>query len=102
VRRRDAALEAGDAPTVALIQRMGLARDALRSCALTAFGLALALAARLAPPLSGAGALMLDVVVIGAGLAAAASGALRLSGSGRNLGWLMAGVAGGSLLVVLR
>jgi len=102
VRRHAAALDAGDARVVAQIQRMGLARDALRSVLLTAFGLGLAIAARLAPPLSGGGARMLDVVVIGAGLAAAATGALRLSGSGRNLAWLAVGVAGGSLVVVAR
>jgi PTS system mannose-specific IIC component len=102
VRRRVAQLEAGDPRTVALIQRLGLARDAFRAFALTAFGLALAIGARFAPPLTGSGATLLDVVVIGAGLAAAGSGALRLSGSGSTLAWLAAGGVAGTLLVVLR
>jgi hypothetical protein len=102
VRKRVPALDAGDAQTVALIQRLGLSRDILRSLLLTGFGLMLAIAARYAPPLTGRGAILLDVVVIGAGLAAAGTGAIRLTGRGRNLAWLAAGITGGTIAVMLR
>jgi len=41
----------------------------------------------------------LTLVVLGAALAAAAGGALRLAGRGARLGWLAAGLGVGTLLV---
>jgi len=102
VRRRVALLEQGDAAAIATIQRHGLLRDALRSLALTTFGLALAWAARSSPPLGENGEMLLDTVVIGAALASATSGALRLSGRGSANRWLALGLAGGVGVILFR
>ncbi len=102
LRRRAARLERGDSAAIAVIQRHGLARDAVRSFALTGFGLLVAWAARSSPPLGQGGALVLDAVVIGAALASAASGALHLSGRGPALRWLALGLAGGVAVILLR
>jgi hypothetical protein len=44
----------------------------------------------------------LTLIAIGAGLAAAVSGALRSAGHGARLKWLLAGLGTGTLLAVLR
>lgn len=102
VRKRASRLDSGDASAVSVLQSIGLVRDLVRSLVLTGAGLALAWVARSTPPLSGVGAMLLDIVVIGAAVTAAAAGALRLSGSRSSLGWLAAGAAGGMLLVLSR
>lgn len=102
VRKRAGRLDAGDAAAVSTIQTLGLTRDLVRSLVLTGAGLALAWGARSSPPLTGVGAMLLDMVVIGAGLTAAAAGALRLSGRRSSLAWLAVGVAGGVVVVLTR
>ncbi|MSR07597.1 MAG: hypothetical protein EXR93_11110 [Gemmatimonadetes bacterium] len=102
VRRRVPRLDQGDIAAVVEIQRIGLGQDALRSLGLMAFGLVVAWAARSSPPLGERGAFMLDAVVIGAALASAGSGALRLSGYGRAIRWLGLGLAGGIAVILFR
>lgn len=102
VRRRVGQLDRGDPTAVAVIQRLGLARDALRSLGLTLFGLVVAWAVRSTPPLGQAGAQLLDTVIIGAALASATSGALRLSGRGPALRWFALGIAAGIGVILFR
>jgi PTS system mannose-specific IIC component len=97
---RAAEVDAGDPAVVRALQLGGLGRDALRSLALTALGIALALAAR-GLRLDPVTARSLTLVVLGAALAAAAGGALRLAGRGARLRWLAAGLGAGSLLAAV-
>lgn len=99
--RNAAGLAAGDAGTFARLQREGLFGDLVRSLLLTTVGLAVALLLR--------GHLVLtdrfepvSAVAIGAGVAAAAGGAIRSAGRGARLRWLVAGVVVGLLVAVLR
>ena len=96
------AYNAGDAAAVARIQSHGLGRDTLRSLVLTGIGLVFAWAARSSPPLGERGTMLLDTVIIGAALASATSGALRLSGRGRAIRWLALGLAGGVGVILFR
>lgn len=99
--RNAAGLAAGDAGTIARLQHAGLFGDLVRSLLLTTVGLAcamllrshLVLTARFEP---------VTAVAIGAGVAAAAGGAIRSAGRGARLRWLVAGVAVGLLMAVLR
>lgn len=90
----------GDPELVGRLQAAGLARDAARSLALTASGLAGAVALRAlgGPPDSLAQPLAL--VAVAGGLAAAVRGAVRAGGQGGRLAWVAAGVTGGLLLAV--
>ncbi len=99
LRRRLAALAAGEAGAVRALQLGGLARDAVRGLALTLAGLAVALPLRHAavPP---AVLAALTAAAIGAGLVAAGAGALRSAGRGARFGWLVAGLGAGSLLML--
>ncbi len=92
-------LNAGSARAIHRLQWAGIARDAARAAVVTALGLTLAIVVvtsaspRWANPL-------LAPVLLGAGLAAALSGALRTAGRGRRLVWLGLGAATGVLLIV--
>lgn len=92
-------LEAGSGSAIRRLQWTGIGRDAARSAGITALGLLAAFALmnwlriEWVPPL-------LTPVLVGVGLAAALSGALRTAGRGRRLAWLGLGVATGLLLVV--
>jgi PTS system mannose-specific IIC component len=101
IQRRSAGLAAGETRTIALLQYGGLARDVLRSFGLTAASLAgaVAVAARL-PMFSSLR--IVTAVAIGAGLAAAAGGAIRSAGGGARIRWLAAGVGVGLLIAILR
>ena len=100
VQRHAAALAAGDSRTIMRIHGLGLAWDLLRSLSLTALGLALGrLLLRWPLPGEHWGPV---VAVVGAGLAAAGSGALRSAGRTPRLAWLGAGVVAGSAWVALR
>lgn len=101
IQRHAAGLAAGEAGTIARLHYGGLARDIGRSFALTAtsIGLGVAAASRL-PMLERFG--LVTAVAIGAGLAAAAGGAIRSAGRGARVRWLAAGVGLGLLLTVFR
>jgi len=96
VRRAAAALEAGDVRVLARVHLGGLGRDVRRAAGVTALGLVTAWlvshdAAALPPHVLSATA----AAATGAALAAGVAGLLRLVGSGPNLRWLAAGLAGG-------
>jgi mannose/fructose/N-acetylgalactosamine-specific phosphotransferase system component IIC len=95
VHRFSAVLDAGSRDAIRRLQWTGLARDALRSGVLTAVALALAWLA--ASRLEGAQRLpeYLTPALVGVGMAAALSGALRTAGRGRRLAWLGVGLAAG-------
>jgi mannose/fructose/N-acetylgalactosamine-specific phosphotransferase system component IIC len=102
VRRRAGRLDIGDSAAVRVIQRLGLARDAVRSFTLTLFGLLVAWAVRSSPPLGPDGSQLVDTVVLGAALASATAGALRLSGRWTGIRWLALGIAAGVGVILLR
>lgn len=102
LRRRAAALAAGEGAVVRALQYRAVLRDALRGGALTALGLGAAWIIAHAWHPDRRTAVALTLVAIGAALAAAVNGALRSAGRGRRLRWLTAGAAIGTLLAVLR
>lgn len=95
VHRQSAALDSGSRDTIRRLQWAGLARDAMRSGGVTSVGLALAWLT--GPQLAGTARLpeYLTPALVGVGLAAALSGALRTAGRGRRLAWLGVGLAAG-------
>jgi mannose/fructose/N-acetylgalactosamine-specific phosphotransferase system component IIC len=97
-------LEAGDTQALVRLHLAGILRDALRAALVTGLGLVLARLARdvVAGPLTMRGATWLSVAAVGAALAAAAAGTLRVVGRGRTLRWFAAGLAGGAALAWLR
>ncbi len=102
VRRREASLRAGDPLAVEALQYGGLLRDVARSVTLSVVAILSGVAVRTAPALPDWAASGLLMVVIGGGLAGAASGAIRSAGRGRRLRWLGVGALLGVLLLVLR
>lgn len=101
IQRRAAALAAGDNRAIRRLQYAGLARDAFRSAALTAVGLLAAAVLQRYGHLDRSTALALTLTLVGAGLAAALSGALRSAGRGNRLRALAAGIVVGIVLAVL-
>ena len=104
VRRAAAALEAGDPRVLERLHAASIVRDAVRAAVVTALGLVLAqlASAYLAGTLPLREGALLSVAAVGAGLAAGTAGTLRLVGRGRSLGWFAAGVAGGTVVALLR
>ncbi len=100
VHRHAAELDGGSAAVIRRLQWTGLARDAIRSVAVTAAALLLAWLAR--DRLDGAAPMppYLTPVLVGVGLAAALSGALRTAGRGKRLAWLGVGLAAGVVLAL--
>ncbi len=101
LRRHAAGLAAGNPRTLAALQWQGIWRDLARSLALTLLGLGAAVTARDLVPL-GPHPGLVTAVAVGAGLAAAAGGAIRSAGRGPRLRWLVTGVLLGMLVVTLR
>lgn len=97
--RNRLALDGGDPSVIRRLHLRGIARDAIRALCVTAFGMGLALLLRRFPPVTIPGAVMLSSVAIGAALAVAATGVLRLTGVRLAGGWFVAGLVGGSALV---
>jgi mannose/fructose/N-acetylgalactosamine-specific phosphotransferase system component IIC len=102
IQRRAAALAAGESGAIRTLQYVGLLRDAVRGAVLTAVGLLLVWAAARWLPLDRQTAVGLTLVAVGAGLSAAAAGAVRSAGRGERLRWLAIGAGAGVLLAVLR
>lgn len=96
-----AGLAAGDPKTVAGLQHRGMFGDLFRSALLA--GAALAAAQFLHERLPfGERDVLVSAVAVGAGLAAAASGAIRSAGRGARLRWLAVGTGIGLIVAVLR
>jgi len=102
VQRRRAELDAGDPAGIRRVQWRGIARDTIRALAVTLAGLALAVAVRRWLPLSLRGAVLVATVAVGAAVAVAVTGALRLGGRGPARAWLVAGIVGGIVWVALQ
>ena len=101
IQARAAALAAGSRSAVRTLQYQSIARDALRSAALTGLALLLADAALRWLRLDAVTAIALTVVAVGAALAAVVGGALRSAGHGARVRWLAAGGAVGLALAAL-
>lgn len=97
-----AALDAGDVATLRRIQLRGMLRDAARALLMTSFGLGLAYVTRRWLPLDLRGTVLVGTVAVGAALAVAATGALRLGARGAARAWLAAGLVVGAAWVVAR
>ena len=102
IQQHAAALAAGESRAIRRLQYGALLRDAARGAGLTVLGLVLAWGVTRYVHLDRRTAVGLTLVVIGAGISAAAGGAVRSAGRGARLKWLLAGVAAGILLLVLR
>ncbi len=104
IQRRAAALAAGESSAIRRLQYGALARDALRGFIVTLTGLVLASTIaewfRL-DQLDRQSAVAFTLVAIGSGLAAAVGGAVRGSGRGSRLKWLLGGLGAGIVLAVL-
>ena len=101
IQRRAAALAAGESSAIRRLQYGGLLRDALRGFILTLAGLVVASTITESVRLDRQTAVALTLVAIGSALAAVTSAAVRGSGRGNRLKWLIAGVATGILIAAL-
>ena len=101
IQRRAAALAAGESSAIRWLQYGALARDALRGFIVTLTGLVLASTIAESVRLDRQSAVAFTLVAIGSGLAAAFGGAVRGSGRGTRLKWLLAGFGAGIVLAVL-
>ena len=101
VRRNRAGRDAGQVAVLRGVHWRGMARDAARALAVTVSGLTLAAMARRLP-LTLRGTVLVGTVALGAALAVAATGALRLGGRGTARAWLAAGLLAGVAWVVVR
>ncbi len=95
-------LEQGDVQTVYFLHLRGLAREVLRCLIVTAFGLLLAESTRRWAPLTVQGAVYLGIVTLGAAVATAVTGAIRLAGRKTARQWFVLGLLGGLVGLVLR
>jgi mannose/fructose/N-acetylgalactosamine-specific phosphotransferase system component IIC len=101
LQRGAAGLAAGDARTVAGLQHRGVLGDLFRSALLAGAALAAAQFLHERVPL-GERHLLVTAVAIGAGVAAAVSGAIRSAGRSARLRWLAVGTLVGLIAAVLR
>jgi mannose/fructose/N-acetylgalactosamine-specific phosphotransferase system component IIC len=101
IQRRAAALAAGESSAIRRLQYGGLLRDALRGFILTLAGLVVASTITESVRLDRQTAVALTLVAIGSALAAVTSAAVRGSGRGNRLKWLIAGLGAGILIAAL-
>lgn len=99
VRRRAAAIDAGDPRSIRAVHLRGITRDVVRSVALTGLGLGLAAAAHRWPPVTGRAATLLAASVVGVALATAAGGAKQLTDRPRGARWFTLGLGLGIVWV---
>lgn len=101
VHRLSGELDAGSGVAIRRLHWTGLARDAARSAVISGFAIGFAFVLEVVFPIAvSLERSAITPVLVGVGLAAALSGALRTAGRGRRLAWLGAGVGVGSLIVV--
>lgn len=101
IQRRAAALSAGESSAIRRLQYGALLRDAVRGFSLTLLGIVVASTIKEMVSLDRQTVVALTLVAIGSALAAAVNGAVRSSGRGARLKWLLAGAGAGVLLAVL-
>jgi hypothetical protein len=101
IQRHAAALAAGESSAIRWLQYGAILRDAARGFILTLGGLVVASTIAESVRLDRPTAVALTLVAIGSALAAGVNGAVRGSGRGTRLKWLLAGVSAGVLITVL-
>ena len=101
VHRRAAALRSGDARVIRRLHYGGIARDAVRSLALTAVALVAGALVTRWVRLDRETAVALTIAAVGAGAASALGGALRGAGAGSRQRWLAVGGLVGTVVGVL-
>jgi mannose/fructose/N-acetylgalactosamine-specific phosphotransferase system component IIC len=101
VRASAAGLDAGDLGTISRVQVLGILGDAVRALALTGLGLGIAYVARHWLAVSYRASVLLTAVLVGVGLATAAGNAVRLAERRGGAWWLVLGLLGGGLWIVL-
>ncbi|MEP7327388.1 MAG: PTS sugar transporter subunit IIC [Gemmatimonadota bacterium] len=102
IQKKAADLAAGDTRAIRALQLGGIRRDIARSAGVTACGLLLGIVIWPLIPSGTENFRWVSVVAVGGGVAAALGGAIRGAGRTRRLAWVMAGLAGGILIVGLR
>ncbi len=100
--RNAAALDAGNKNVIYWVHVRGVLRDVIRSMLVVAIGISAAYAMRLVLPITLQGAVYLRIVVVGAALAAAVSGTIRLTGRRIAMQWFVMGLVGGIVGVFLQ
>ncbi|MEP6572433.1 MAG: PTS sugar transporter subunit IIC [Gemmatimonadota bacterium] len=102
IQGRSAGLAAGESSAIRQLQHLGIARDVLRSAALTALAVGGAgLVAKFAH-FDSAALSLVSLLAVASGLAAALGGAVRSAGRGPRLRWLAAGLGIGTVWAALR
>ena len=101
IQRRAAALAAGESSAIRWLQYGAILRDAARGFILTLAGLVVASTVAESVRLDRQTAVALTLVAVGSALAAGINGAVRGSGRGTRLKWLVAGLGTGILIAVL-
>lgn len=96
VHRLAPALATGSSRVIRRLQWAGIGRDAVRSAGVTSLALGLAIVVRTQLMVTSPLPTIQTPVLVGVGMAAALSGALRTAGRGRRLGWLGIGLAAGT------
>lgn len=100
LRRVEARLDEGDWGLIARTHRRGLSRDFVRAAGMAFVGIVIATLVTNHPLVTVRGALLMTVVMVGAAVGTAATGAMRLAGRGLGLKWFVLGLLAG-LAVVL-
>jgi PTS system mannose-specific IIC component len=101
IQRRAAALAAGESSAIRWLQYGAIVRDAARGFILTLAGLVVASTIVESVRLDRQTAVALTLVAIGSALAAGVNGAVRGSGRGARLKWLIAGLGAGILIAAV-
>ena len=102
VERRLERVAAGDARAIWELQRNGLARDAARSLAVTAVGVAVAFGITHIPWQEFRHLELLSWAAVAGGLVSVLSGAVRSTGDGARRRWLAVGLGLGIFVVLIR
>lgn len=102
IHRSAASLAAGDTRVIRNLQLGGIRRDIARSAGVTACGFLLGMVIWSLIPPGAESHRWISVVAVGGGVASALGGAIRSAGRTRRLAWVMAGLAGGILIVGLQ
>lgn len=95
------ALDRGDAGALLRLQMVGIGIDTIRAALVTAVGLTAALVIRDVIVWPGRSATLLSLLVVAAGVGTAIAAALRVSGHGAAVRWLIVGGAVGLAFAVL-
>lgn len=102
IHKSAASLAAGDTLVIKNLQLGGIRRDIARSAVVTVCGFLLGMVIWSLIPPGAENHHWVSVVAVGGGVAAALGGAIRGAGRTRRLAWVMAGLAGGILIVGLQ